>query len=154
MVSKVNPIPAGYHSVIPYLIVDNGTAALEFYKRALEATEVMRHCDASGRVCHAEMKIGDAHIMLADEFAEMGFKSAKSIGGTPVSVMVYLANVDAAANRFVELGAEVMKPIADQFYGDRSATFRDPFGHIWTIATHIEDVSPEEMGRRMKALGH
>jgi PhnB protein len=151
MADKVKPIPDGYHTVTPYLIVDDAAAALEFYKNAFGATELFRMGAPGGKVGHAEIKIGDSPIMLADEFPEMGARSPKSIGGTPVSILLYVENVDEMAPRAVAAGAKVLREVKDQFYGDRSGTFEDPFGHTWTIATHTEDVTAEEMHRRVAA---
>src|SRR5215468_10855697 len=147
----VKPIPEGYHSVTPYLIIKGASAAIDFYKRAFGATELFRMPDPSGKmVMHAEIKIGDSPIMLADEQPAM-YRGPQSLGGTPVSLMLYVDDVDKVFPRAVEAGAKVVKPVQDQFYGDRSGTLTDPFGHQWTIATHVEDVPPAEMERRMKA---
>ncbi len=148
----VKPIPDGYHSVTPYLIVKGAANAIEFYKKAFGATELMRMADPSGRVGHAEIKIGDSPIMLADEFPEMGNVSPQSLGGTPVSIILYVEDVDTLAHQAVAAGAQVKRPLKDQFYGDRSGTFTDPFGHVWTIATHKEDLSHEEMNKRAEAF--
>ena len=144
----VQPIPAGYHTATIYLIVKGGVQALEFYKNAFGAVELMRMPGPNGTIGHAEIKIGDSPIMLADEFPEMGHKSPTTLGGTAAGIMIYVPDCDAMFAKAVSLGATVMKPLADQFYGDRSGSVIDPFGHQWTIATHIEDVSPEEMERR------
>jgi PhnB protein len=144
----VQPIPAGYHTVTPYLIVSGAEKALEFYKSGLGATEVMRMADPSGKVMHAEIKIGDSMIMLADEFPEMGAKSPLTIGGSPVGICLYVEDVDARFQQAIAAGAKEERPVKDQFYGDRSGTLRDPFGHQWTIATHKEDLTPEEIGKR------
>ncbi len=142
----VKAIPEGYHSVTPYLIIKGAASALDFYKKAFGATEMFRMPDASGKlVGHAEIKIGDSHIMLADEYPEMGYRSPQSLGGTPVSILLYVDDVDATIPRAVAAGAKLVQPIKDQFYGDRSGTLHDPFGHVWTVATHKKDVSPEEM---------
>jgi PhnB protein len=146
----VKPIPEGYHTATPYLIVRGAERALEFYKKAFGATELMRFPAPEGKIGHAEIKIGDSPIMLADEFPDMGNRSPQSFGGTPVSIMLYVEDVDAVAKRAVAAGAKEQRPVKDQFYGDRSGTFEDPFGHVWNIATHKEDVSPEEMRRRME----
>lgn len=148
----VKPIPDGYHSVTPYLIVDDGPAALEFYAKALGAVERMRLDSGGGVVGHAELEIGDSVVMLASEFPDMDALSPATIGGTPVSLMVYVGDVDAVFARAVEEGAEVVRPVADQFYGDRAGRIRDPFGHEWTLSTHVEDVSPEELRRRQEAM--
>lgn len=147
----VNPVPEGYRSVIPYLIVDDAAAAIDFYVGVFGGTEVMR-MEMDGRVAHAEIAIGDAHIMLADESPEQGYLSPKTVGGTASGVMVYLPEVDAVFARAIEKGAEEHRAVENQFYGDRSGTFNDPFGHRWTVSTHVEDVSPEEMDRRMAAM--
>ncbi len=148
----VKPIPDGYHSVTPYLIVDGAVRAIDFYKRVFGATELMRMPGPGGKVGHAEIKIGDSPIMLADEHPEMGFRGPRSLGGTPVTMLLYFKDADAVFGKAIAAGAMEMKPMQDQFYGDRSGTIMDPFGHIWTIATHVEDVSPEEMKRRMEAM--
>jgi PhnB protein len=145
----VKPIPDGYHSVTPYLIVDDAASAIEFYKRAFGATELFRMDAPGGKIGHAEIKIGDSPIMLADEFPEMGFRSAKAIGSTPVSLMIYVEDVDSVFPQAIAAGGKELKPLQDQFYGDRSGTLEDPFGHVWTVSTHKEDVPPEEMERRM-----
>jgi PhnB protein len=151
MASAVKPIPDGYHSVTPYLIVKDAVRALEFYKNAFGATEVMRFVQPDGRVGHAEVRIGDSHVMLADEFPEIGAKSPQTIGGTPVTMMVYVEDVDATVAQAVSAGATLTRPVQDQFYGDRAGGVTDPFGHVWFIATHVEDVSQEEMQRRAAA---
>ena len=143
-------IPEGYHSVTPYLVVDGAAKALDFYKKAFGATEVMRMEDQNGRIGHAEMKIGNSHVMLADESPEMGYRGPSAYGGAAVSLMVYLDDVDATFKRSLATGAQELRPLQDQFYGDRSGTLKDPFGHVWTIATHVEDVPPEEMERRAR----
>jgi PhnB protein len=147
----VKPIPEGYHSVTPYLIIRGAAAAIDFYKKAFGATELFRFPTPDGKIGHAEIKIGDSPIMLADESTEMGYKSPSALGGTPVSLMIYLDDVDTVFNRAVEAGATVREAVQDKFYGDRNGTVTDPFGHNWHIATHKEDVSPEEMERRAKA---
>jgi PhnB protein len=143
--------PEGYHTVTPYLIMKDAARALEFYKKNLSATELMRFDMPDGRLGHAEIKIGDSIIMLADEFPEMGHRGPKSLGGSPVGLAIYVPDVDKLAKQFVAAGAKEMRAVKDQFYGDRSGTFEDPFGHVWTIATHTEDVTPEELQRRFKA---
>lgn len=151
--TTVKPIPEGYHTVTPYLIVKNAARAIEFYKKAFGATELMRMAEPSGRIGHAEIRIGDSPIMLADEVPEMGFRSPESLGGSPVSILLYVEDVDAVFSQAVATGAKVQRPVADQFYGDRTGGVTDPFGHIWYIATHKEDVSPEEMRKRAAAAG-
>jgi PhnB protein len=143
-------IPAGYHSVTPYLIIKGAAAAIDFYKRAFGATELMRMESPDGRIGHAEIKIGDSAIMLADEYPEMGFRSPQSLGGAGVSLMVYLDDVDAVFDRAIDAGARELQPVKDQFYGDRSGTLQDPFGHLWTLATHMEDIPADEMERRSR----
>jgi len=142
------PVPEGYHTVTPYLIVSNCAKAIEFYKKAFGATEIMR-LDHDGKIGHAEVKIGDSPVMLADEFPEMGAKSPTSIGGTPVGICLYVPDCDRLFKQAVDAGARPERPMQDQFYGDRSGTVVDPFGHKWTIATHKEDLTPEEIGKRM-----
>lgn len=152
--SKVNPIPTGYHSVTPYLIIKGAAEAIEYYKKAFGATELFRMAQDDGRIGHAEVKIGDSPIMLADEFPEMKYLSPLSLGGTPVSLLIYVDDVDKIFPQAVSAGGEVQKPLQNQFYGDRSGTLKDPFGHVWTIATHVEDLSPEEMEKRASAVGN
>jgi PhnB protein len=147
----VKPIPDGYHTVTPYLIVNDAAKALAFYQQAFGAKELFRMEQPGGRIGHAEIKIGDSPIMLADEFPEMGARSPQSLGGTPVSILLYVENADAMTERAVAAGAKILRPLQNQFYGDRSATLADPFGHTWHVATHVEDVSPEEMHERAKA---
>lgn len=141
-------IPPGYHSVTPYLIIDGAAKAIDFYKRAFNAKELMRMQSPDGRVGHAEIQIGDSHIMLADEYPEMGYRSPQALGGAAVSLMVYVEKVDEIFKQALSSGAQELQPLKDQFYGDRSGTLKDPFGHVWTISTHVEDVAPEEMRRR------
>jgi PhnB protein len=148
----VKPIPDGYHSVTPYIIVKGAAKAIDFYKNALGATELMRFPGPNNTVMHAEIKIGDSVIMLADEHENGPYRSPLAVGGTPVSLMVYVEDVDTVFNQAVSLGAKSTREVEDQFYGDRSGNLTDPFGHVWTIATHKEDVSAEEMQRRMAAL--
>jgi len=148
----VKYIPDGYHTATPYLIIKGAAKALDFYKKAFGATELMRMQGPDGKVGHAEIKIGNSPIMLADEFPDMGYKSPLSLGGSPVSIMLYVENVDKTVERAVAEGAKITKPIQDQFYGDRNGSIHDPFGHVWTISTHVEDVSPEEMQRRAEAM--
>ena len=148
--ANVKPIPDGYHSVTPYLIVKGGAEAIDYYKKAFGAVELFR-MDRGGKIGHAEIKIGDSPIMLADEYPEMKYLSPKTLGGTPVSIMIYVEDVDTVYNRAIAEGGTEVKGLQDQFYGDRSGTLTDPFGHVWTVATHKEDVSEEEMAERMKA---
>jgi PhnB protein len=148
---SVKPIPEGYHTTTPYLIIKGAGDALEFYKKAFGAVELMRLQTPDGKVMHAEIKIGDSPIMLGDECPEMGYKSPSSLGGAAVSLMLYVEDVDASFAKAVAAGAKVMKPVADQFWGDRMGTVTDPFGHVWSLGTHVEDVSVEEIQRRAAA---
>jgi PhnB protein len=148
--ANVKPIPDGYHSVTPYLIINGAADAIAFYKKAFGATELFR-MDHEGKVGHAEIKIGDSPVMLADEQPQMGYVGPKALGGTPVSLMIYVEDVDKIYNQAIKSGGIEVKPLQDQFYGDRSGTLKDPFGHVWTVATHKEDVTPEEMDKRMAA---
>jgi PhnB protein len=145
---SVKPIPDGYHSVTPYLIVKGGAEALDFYKRAFGAVELCRMTGPGGKVCHAEIRVGDSPIMLADEFPEMDALSPQSRGGSPVGLMIYVEDVDARYNQAIAAGGKVKRAVQDQFYGDRSGCLVDPFGHNWTISTHKEDLSMEEIRRR------
>lgn len=145
----VEPIPAGYHSVTPYLMVRDAARAMAFYRDAFGATEVMRFDGPDGRIAHAEVKIGDSHVMLADEVPDQGFVGPQTLGGAGVSLMLYVNDVDATFAKALAAGATVRRPVADQFYGDRMGTLVDPYGHVWSIGTHREDVSVEEMQRRM-----
>ena len=147
----VSHIPEGYHSVTPYLVVDDAAAAIDFYCRAFGATELFR-MPMGERIGHAEIQIGDSIIMLADEFPEMGHLGPKSRGGPTSSLMVYVEDVDAAFRRALEAGATEKRAVEDQFWGDRMGTLTDPFGHMWSLATHIEDVAPDELERRMQAM--
>ncbi len=143
------PIPDGYHTVTPYLVVKGATRALDFYKKAFNATELYRMEGPGGTVGHAELQIGNSRIMISDEFPQMGAKSPETLGGSPVGLCIYVENVDALFKQAIAAGGKEERPVKDQFYGDRSGTLRDPFGHQWTLATHIEDVPPAEMKRRM-----
>ena len=147
---SVKAIPEGYHSVTPYLVMNGAAAAIDYYKKAFNAVELFR-MDHEGKVGHAEMRIGDSMIMLGDENAGMGFKGPETLGGTPVSLMVYVEDVDTIYPQAIAAGGTELKPLQDWFYGDRSGTLKDPFGHVWTIGTHKEDVTPEEMEKRMAA---
>ena len=145
-------LPAGYHSVTPYLIVQASSEAIAFYGRAFGAVEVMRLDGPHGKVWHAEIQIGDARVMLADEHPELGFLSPQTLGGAGVSLLVYVADVDDVFSQAIAAGAVQLRPVQNQFYGDRSGTLRDPFGHVWSIATHIEDLSTEEICARSREL--
>ena len=147
-------IPEGYHSVTPYLYVRGAAQALEFFKRAFNATELFRMPMPDGRLGHSEFRIGDSILMMADELPDSGVKGPQTLGGTSIGIALYVEDCDALFRRAVEAGAKVERPLADQFYGDRSGTVIDPFGHKWTIATHIEDVTPAEMDQRMKQQKH
>jgi len=146
-------IPDGYHTVTPYLSCADAAKAIAFYKEALGATELYRLPMPNGKVGHAELQIGDSRVMLADESPEWGNKSAKTLGGSPIGLAIYTENVDALAERFVKAGGKVVRALENQFYGDRSGQFQDPEGFKWTLGQHIEDVSPEEMQRRMAKMG-
>jgi PhnB protein len=147
----VRPVPEGYSSITPYLIVSGAADAIDFYVRAFGAKELMRIAGAGRSVMHAELQIGDSRIMLADEMPQMGYKSPASYGGSATGLMLYVDEVDRVFARALEAGAKTHQAVKDQFYGDRSGTLIDPFGHWWTIATHVEDVSEDEMRRRMDA---
>ena len=144
----VKPIPDGYPRVSPYLIVDGAAAAIDFYTSVLGATERMRMPGPDGRIGHAELQLGDSVVMLADEFPDMNIKGPKTVGGSPVTVCVYVEDVDATFKKALAAGAKEQRPLEDQFYGDRTGQFEDPFGHQWSVQTHVEDVEPEEMGKR------
>jgi len=152
MANKVKPIPDGYHSATPYLIVNGGARALDFYRQAFGAKEIMRMPGPGGRIGHAEIQIGDSRIMLADESPEMNAHSPKTIGGSPVSIMLYVEDVDRVFKQAVDAGAKAMQPVQDQFYGDRVGSLEDPFGHKWHVATHKEDLSLEEIKKRAPAV--
>ena len=146
--SPVKPIPDGYPRVSPYLVVDEGARAIDFYKNVLGATERMRMGAPGGKIGHAELQIGDSVVMLADEFPDMGAVSPKTVGGTPVTLGIYVEDVDKTFDAAVQAGAKALRPVENQFYGDRSGQIEDPFGHRWSISTHIEDVPPDEMAKR------
>ena len=154
MAAKVSYIPKDYNSVTPYLIVRGAAQAIDYYKKIFGATETMRMPGPDGKIGHAELKIGNSHIMLADENTSMGpgHTSPATVGGSPVSLYVYLPNVDEVVKRATTDGAKLLRPVEDQFYGDRSGFIQDPFGHLWGVATHIEDVSPKDMQERMKKV--
>lgn len=146
--ANVKPIPDEYPRLSPYLVVEGAAAAIDFYRDVFGATERMRMPGPNDTIGHAELQLGDSVIMLADEFPDMGHRGPKSIGGTPVGLSVYVEDVDATLAKAVAAGATEESAAKDQFYGDRTATFLDPFGHKWHVATHVEDVSPDEMSRR------
>ena len=146
MASKVNPVPPGYHTATPYLVVKNGAKALDYYQEAFGATGVTRMDAPDGRIMHAEFKIGDSMIMLSEEMGPN--RSPESLGGSPVSIFLYVEDVDSVFNQAVKAGAKADMPPQDMFWGDRFGKLTDPFGHLWALATHIEDVAPEEMGKR------
>ena len=148
----VKPIPDGYHSVTPYLIIRGAADAIEFYGKAFNASEIMRLEGPGGKVAHAELQIGDSRIMLADEHPEMNALAPQSPGSSGVGICLYVENVDEIVAQATEAGARLQRPLTDQFYGDRSATLEDPYGHVWTVATHIEDVTPDEIRRRMEEM--
>jgi PhnB protein len=149
--AKVKPIPEGYHNVTPYLIVDGAAKAIDFYRKVFAASEKMRMAAPGGKVGHAELTIGDSMIMLADEHPEMDNRGPHAFKGAAVSLMVYVPDVDATVKTALASGAKVVRPVENQFYGDRMGTIEDPFGHRWYVATHVEDVPPEEMAKRAAA---
>jgi len=151
--AKVKPIPEGYHNVTPYLIIDGAAKAIDFYKKVFGATEKMRMPSPGGKVGHAELTLGDSMIMLADEHADMGHRAPHAYGGSAVGLMVYVPDVDATVKTAIAGGAKVVRQVENQFYGDRMGTIEDPFGHQWYVATHVEDVPPEEMAKRAAAMG-
>jgi PhnB protein len=150
--ANVQPIPDGYPQVTPYLCVDGAAAAIDFYGRVLGMKERMRMAAPNGKIGHAELQLGESVVMLSDEYPEMNVVGPKTVGGTPVTISVYVPAVDEVFERAVKAGATVIRPVENQFYGDRSGQFEDPFGHRWNVATHVEDVSPEEMAKRAAKL--
>jgi PhnB protein len=150
--ANVKPVPEGFHTVTPYLYFKGAAKAIDFYKKAFGATERVRMPGPKGEIMHAEIKIGDSIVMLSEENPQMDALSPQSIGGTPSVLHIYLPNVDAVVQNAVEAGAKLVRPVKDQFYGDRSGILLDPFGHKWSVATHVEDVSPEEMRKRMAKM--
>lgn len=149
----VKAIPEGFHSLTPYLALSDAAKAIEFYKAALGAIELYRLAMPDGKIAHAELQLGDSRLMVSDEAPEWGNKSARGYGGSPVALCIYSDNVDALAERFVKAGGKVTRPLETQFYGDRTGRFEDPEGYKWTLSQHVEDVSPEEMQRRMEKMG-
>jgi PhnB protein len=152
MTDRVKPIPEGYHSVTPYLIIKGAAAALEFYKKAFGAVEILRFEAPDGKIGHAEIRIGDSHVMLGDEMTDMGYRSPQTLGGSPIGLMLYVEDVDAVVKQALNAGAKLVKEVQDQFYGDRTGGVEDPFGHQWYVATHKEDVPLEELKRRAAAM--
>jgi PhnB protein len=152
MAGKVKPIPEDYQVLTPYLVCKDAARAIEFYKNVLGATEKMRMPAPDGKVGHAELQFGSSQLMLADEYPEMGYRGPQAFGGSPVTLHLYVDDVDAVFKRAVSAGAKERQPVENKFYGDRSGTIEDPFGHTWNLSTHIEDVSPEEMEKRMAAM--
>ena len=151
MANAAKPIPDGYHSVTPYLSISGAAAAIDFYKKAFGAIELFRMAQPDGSIGHAEIKIGDSPIMLADECPEMKCLSPKTLGGSAVSLMVYVDDVDKIFKQAVDAGAQEFRPVENKFYGDRTGSLIDPFGYMWHVGTHIEDVAPEEMEQRTAA---
>jgi PhnB protein len=151
MATNVKPIPEGYHAVTPYLSIKGAAGAIGFYQQAFGAKEVMRMPGPEGKVGHAEIQIGDSRIMLTDEHPEMNFRGPRSIGGTPVHIHLYVEQVDRVVNQAVAAGAKLLRPVADQFYGDRLGTVEDPFGHVWHVSTHKEDIPLDQLKQRAAA---
>ena len=150
---SVRPVPEGYSTVTPYLIVTGAAEAIDYYTKVFGATELMRFPGPDGKVGHAEIKIGTSIVMLADEAPDKGYRSPQSLGGSGTGIMLYVEDVDSVFDRAIAAGGKPQQAVTDQFYGDRSGSLIDPFGHMWTVATHVEDVAPEEMQRRMEAMG-
>lgn len=150
--ANVKPVPDGYHTLTPYIVVDAAADAITFYQKAFGAEEMYRMPGPGGKIMHAEIQIGDSRLMLSDAIPEMGGRSPKALGGSPASILVYVPDVDAAFTRAVEAGATAEMPVANMFWGDRYGKVKDPYGHVWQLATHVEDVSPEEMGKRAAAM--
>ncbi len=146
----VKPIPEGYHTVTPYLAVDDAAEAIDYYKKVIGAKELVRMDAPGGKIGHAELEVGDSLVMLSDPFPQASTKPPQELGGTSVSVFLYVEDVDATVKQAVDAGATITMEVADQFWGDRMGSFTDPFGHSWSIATHVEDVPPEEMAERAK----
>jgi|SRR5579862_685816 len=151
MANSVKPVPQGFHTLTPYLTVNDAARAIDFYVKALGAREVMRMQNPAGKITHAELKIGDSMLMVSDELGQSQVRSPRSLSGTTTGIFLYVENVDSVFDRAVATGAKPVSRPADMFWGDRFGTFADPFGHVWSVATHIEDVTPQEMERRAKA---
>jgi uncharacterized glyoxalase superfamily protein PhnB len=152
MKNKSKPIPEGFNTLTPHLVVKGASKAIDFYKKAFSAEEIRRMLGPDGKsIMHAELKIGNSRLMLVDEFPEMNARAPESIGGTPVTIHMFLKDADLVFKRAVDAGAQVRMPLADMFWGDRYGVLADPFGHLWSIATHIEDLTPEEIGKRMQS---
>jgi PhnB protein len=150
--NRIKAVPDGYHTLTPHLVVKGASQAIEFYKKAFGAEEIGRAPGPDGKsLMHAELKIGDSRLFLVDEFPEMDCRGPQTIGGTPVTIHMYVEDVDAAFNKAVAAGAQVRMPLADMFWGDRYGVLADPFGHAWSLATHKEDLTPEEIATRAKA---
>lgn len=149
---KVKPVPDGYHTVTPYLACADAAQAIAFYKKAFGAKELLRVPGPGGKIGHAELRIGDSRVMLADEYREMDFLGPLSRGGSAVHLHIYVPNADKVVERAVEAGAKVVQPLEDKFYGDRTGSVHDPFGHVWHIATHVEDVPPRELEKRAEKM--
>lgn len=152
MIQKVNSVPPGYHTVTPYLLIKGASDAMAFYARVFGAEEITRLTAPDGRIGHAEIRIGSSTIMIADEHPEMDFLGPQSRGGTTVSLLIYVEHADEVFSDALEAGATELRPLCDQFYGDRSGSITDPWGHVWSIATHLEDISPAELKRRFEEL--
>jgi PhnB protein len=152
MATKTQSIPKGYHTVTPSIFVEGAAQAIDFYKKALGAEEKYRFPGPDGKIMHAEIRIGDSTIMMADEMPDQGGKSPKSLGGSPVSFFIYQDNVDAAWKRAIDAGAKEVMPLEDQFWGDRAGCFQDPFGHQWWLAQHVKDMTPEELNKAAESF--
>jgi PhnB protein len=150
--AKIKPIPDGYPQITPYLTIGGASAAIDYYSKVFAAKERVRMAEPDGKIGHAELEIGDSLIMLSDEYPDRGIIGPRTIGGTPVTISIYVEDVDAVYDRALQAGAKALRPVENQFYGDRSGQFEDPFGHRWSVATHVEDVSAEEMAKRAAQL--
>ncbi len=152
MANRTQAVPEGFHTATPYLVISNATSALDYYQKAFDATEVMRITGPGTKIGHAEIQIGDSRIMLSDEFPEMGSRSPKAFGGSPVSIHLYVENADEVFRKAIAAGGRVVRPVEDRFYGDRTGCLEDPYGHVWHIATHKEEVSLDEIRQRAAAM--